>query len=464
MTIGERIALKRREQGLSQEALGENLGVTRQSISKWEGDMTLPEIDKLITLSRLFGVSVGWLLGEERRENALEETAGEETSGEETESVPPPEELSEEQLRMVEEIVGRYLAAQPRPLSTRQRRGLGLAAVLVVLCFAAGVFSLSGQIKGMKEDNQYLRQAISDVNYAVRGQISSITGQIDSITGQIDSITGREEEVFEDQTDLFASYNAAKESLDLRGGTVTFRVSALPKSYETGMSVVFLADNDRDTVKAVGSPSPGGMFEAPLICVLTDDISVYAVLQRSDGTEERQLLAQFRNLYSDTVPEIKLRSDGSGLMEASLSDGVLTVPEQLVMAIRGAAAFGPEAKIKTVQAGLFKNQHLVEWCEPVEAPEEYTGDAEDWLFFRMRERSVLFELGDAVCYALVVTDEYGRVMVQSGDLYNYESFRDKEQGLPIRQEAVPAEWGEFESAEDWSLTKEFLERSPGHRF
>lgn len=87
--------------------------------------MTLPEIDKLITLSRLFGVSVGWLLGEERRENALEETAGEETSGEETESVPPPEELSEEQLRMVEEIVGRYLAAQPRPLSTRQRRGWG---------------------------------------------------------------------------------------------------------------------------------------------------------------------------------------------------------------------------------------------------------------------------------------------------------------------------------------------------
>ena len=179
MTIGERIALKRREQGLSQEALGENLGVTRQSISKWEGDMTLPEIDKLITLSRLFGVSVGWLLGEERRENAPEETGGEET-----ESVPPPEELSEEQLRMVEEIVGRYLAAQPRPLSTRQRRGLGLAAVLVVLCFAAGFFNLSGQIKGMKEDNQYLRQAISDVNYSVRGQISSITGQIDSITGR----------------------------------------------------------------------------------------------------------------------------------------------------------------------------------------------------------------------------------------------------------------------------------------
>ncbi len=462
MTIGERIALKRREQGLSQEALGESLGVTRQSISKWEGDMTLPEIDKLITLSRLFNVSVGWLLGEERLENAQSETAGEETSeegtaGEETESAPPPEELSEEQLRMVEEIVGRYLAVQPRPLSTRQRRGLGLAAALVVLCFAAGFFNLSGQIKGMKEDNQHLRQAISEVNYSVRGQISSITGQIGSITGRV-------EEAFEDQTDLFTRCDAVKSAVDYRGGTVTFRVYALPKFYETGMSVTFLADNGRETVKGVGSPSPSGMFEAPLICLLTDDISVYAVLHRSDGTEERQLLAQFCDLYSDTVPEVQLRSDGSGLMEASLSDGVLTVPEQLVMAIRDAAAFGPEAKIKAVQVGLFKNRHLVEWCEPAEVPEEYTGAAEDWLFFRMGERSVLFEPGDAVCYALVITDEYNRVTVWYGDLYNYESFRDREKGLPVSQQPVPADWGEYVFMEDWNLTKEFLERSPGYRF
>ena len=450
MTIGERIALKRREQGLSQEALGESLGVTRQSISKWEGDMTLPEIDKLITLSRLFNVSVGWLLGEERRENARSETGEEETAGEETESVPPPEELSEEQLRMVEEIVGRYLAAQPRPLSARQRRGLGLAAALVVLCFAAGFFSLSGQIKEMKEDNQYLRQAISEVNY--------------SVSGQINGITRRVEEAFEDQTDLFTRCDAVKSAVDYRGGTVTFRVYALPKFSETGRSVTFLADNGRETVKGVGSPSPSGMFEAPLICLLTDDISVYAVLHRSDGTEERQLLAQFCDLYSDTVPEVQLRSDGSGLMEASLSDGVLTVPEQLVMAIRGAAAFGPEAKIKAVQAGLFKNRHLVEWCEPTEVPEEYTGAAEDWLFFRMRERSVLLEPGDAVCYALVITDEYNRVTVWYGDLYNYESFQDREKGLPVSQQPVPADWEEYVFMEDWNLTKEFLERSPGYRF
>ena len=64
-TIGQRISQCRRDAGLSQEALGEKMGVSRQAISKWEADAAIPEIDKLISLSRLFGVSVGWLLGVE---------------------------------------------------------------------------------------------------------------------------------------------------------------------------------------------------------------------------------------------------------------------------------------------------------------------------------------------------------------------------------------------------------------
>lgn len=65
MTIGQRIAQQRKKLGLSQEALGEKLGISRQAISKWEADASVPEIDKLIVLSKLFGVSVGWLLGVE---------------------------------------------------------------------------------------------------------------------------------------------------------------------------------------------------------------------------------------------------------------------------------------------------------------------------------------------------------------------------------------------------------------
>ena len=51
MTMGQRIAQKRKEQGLSQEGLGEQLGVSRQAIYKWESGAAVPEIDKLIALS-----------------------------------------------------------------------------------------------------------------------------------------------------------------------------------------------------------------------------------------------------------------------------------------------------------------------------------------------------------------------------------------------------------------------------
>lgn len=75
MTTGQRIAQKRKELGLSQEALGDRLGVTRQSIYKWESDSALPEIEKLVALSRLFGVSIGWLLGwKNLRRHPLEKT------------------------------------------------------------------------------------------------------------------------------------------------------------------------------------------------------------------------------------------------------------------------------------------------------------------------------------------------------------------------------------------------------
>ncbi len=64
MTLGEKIYHLRTEQGLSQEALGEKLGVSRQSVSKWETDQSIPELDKIVTVSEIFGVSTDYLLKE----------------------------------------------------------------------------------------------------------------------------------------------------------------------------------------------------------------------------------------------------------------------------------------------------------------------------------------------------------------------------------------------------------------
>ena len=62
MTLGQRIQELRKQNQMSQEQLGEQMGVSRQAISKWESDLTIPELDKLIALSKLFKVSLNDLL------------------------------------------------------------------------------------------------------------------------------------------------------------------------------------------------------------------------------------------------------------------------------------------------------------------------------------------------------------------------------------------------------------------
>lgn len=62
MTLGQRIQAHRVRLGLSQEGLGDKLGVSRQAVSKWEADRAVPDTDKLIALSRLFGLSLNELL------------------------------------------------------------------------------------------------------------------------------------------------------------------------------------------------------------------------------------------------------------------------------------------------------------------------------------------------------------------------------------------------------------------
>lgn len=66
MSLGQRIQELRKGLDLSQEELGEKMGVSRQAIGKWEADQAIPDIDKLIALSRLFGLTIGQLLGVEQ--------------------------------------------------------------------------------------------------------------------------------------------------------------------------------------------------------------------------------------------------------------------------------------------------------------------------------------------------------------------------------------------------------------
>jgi DNA-binding XRE family transcriptional regulator len=63
MEFKEQIICRRKQMGLSQEDLGNKIGVTRQTVSKWELGETTPDMDKLIQLSQLFGASIDELTG-----------------------------------------------------------------------------------------------------------------------------------------------------------------------------------------------------------------------------------------------------------------------------------------------------------------------------------------------------------------------------------------------------------------
>ena len=74
MTLGERIVHYRKRQGLSQEQLSQRLGVSRQSVSKWERDLSIPDVASLPKLAEELGISVDELL---QAKTAAQEAASE---------------------------------------------------------------------------------------------------------------------------------------------------------------------------------------------------------------------------------------------------------------------------------------------------------------------------------------------------------------------------------------------------
>lgn len=70
MTFGEKLQELRRRAGMSQDALAEKLEVSRQAVSKWERDETMPETEKVVRIAQLFGVSLDYLLmGQAEKKN-----------------------------------------------------------------------------------------------------------------------------------------------------------------------------------------------------------------------------------------------------------------------------------------------------------------------------------------------------------------------------------------------------------
>lgn len=81
MILADKILNLRKKNGMSQEELAEKLQVSRQSVSKWESGASIPDINKILDLARLFGVSTDYLLKDEIAEEDVAEGAEEPANG-----------------------------------------------------------------------------------------------------------------------------------------------------------------------------------------------------------------------------------------------------------------------------------------------------------------------------------------------------------------------------------------------
>lgn len=73
MKLAEKIVELRKQKGMTQEELAEICGVSRQSVSKWEADIALPEVEKLLLIGHIFQISMDVLLKDELEISTIKE-------------------------------------------------------------------------------------------------------------------------------------------------------------------------------------------------------------------------------------------------------------------------------------------------------------------------------------------------------------------------------------------------------
>lgn len=366
MTFGQRVAQKRKELGLSQEGLGERLGVSRQAIYKWEADAAMPEIDKLITLSKIFSVPVGWLLG-------VEETASE-TAGQDRE-------------QLVEDILSRYQAAQPDPRKSvwdqwSVRFLFAMCGIMIAL-----LVGTSSKIREMEQAYVYLR---SDMN------------------SQISSITSRLRAALEDQDEPLLEWNVNHE-IDLKTNTVTFQVQAVLKEYTEGMELRLAAQSGGEVVEAPIPLDPGLPLTGQVTCPLSDDISLYMVLS-SDGVQRPRYLGNYMSLYSENLPNLVV------IETLAPVNGVIPA-NGTYLQVRKDGELIQDPSI--LQVGLFQDRKLLLWYQGGIETTSWNGTPTEEYIWR-RPQDVTLEPGHQYCEAAVYTDEYGRQRVYPGEVRVYD--------------------------------------------
>ena len=149
MTLGESITRLRTQKGWSQGDLADALDVSRQSISKWETDTSVPELEKLIRLSELFGVTLDALVRGERAETQTENAA----------HAAPPQSAP----------------TSPAPAVSHTHTVAGVILLCFFCCSAADLRVCSMPLRSCCAPSSSLRQSVMSVSGAAGRSLSVLT-------------------------------------------------------------------------------------------------------------------------------------------------------------------------------------------------------------------------------------------------------------------------------------------------
>lgn len=396
MNLAERIYTLRTEQGLSQLELAEALDVSRQSISKWETGAAVPELDKLLAMSRYFGLTVGALLGVE--EKGTDDTPDGEADG---------GELTPQQIKMVQEIADRYIAALPEGAPRKPKRWVKVLAVAAAIALVLGVRSM---------------RTMSRQIDSLSNQTGNLYYRIDNLNSSIYSISDRVAEALKEQNSLTVDYDAQVTRADLVSGAVDISFRAMPRTYVEGLQAWLEVENNGEK-ETFGPYAPQEQtFSGEITTALTDDIKVYIVFE-NDGVRQTQLLRSFDHLHRATVPDVmvvfspvlgnaRLDKDKKVILEDRDPTLVEMIGAGVSMVDDGQRPVIRPARMTKAQLGLFRNHHLVAWAQEREINNESPSARHS--HYQLPETHVACAPGDELVYAALITDEYGREFLIQG--------------------------------------------------
>lgn len=189
MILAEKIINLRKKNGWSQEELAEKLGVTRQSISKYEGAQSIPDLDKILKLSEIFGVTTDYLIKDELEEEEYAPSQMQENESESDRSVHKVTmEMANEYLQIIDWTAGKTAfatmlcilspivllmlgAMSEMPnyhISENAAAGIGICVLIVLIAIAVTIFILCGM---KTKKYEYMEKEDIETAYGVSGMV-----------------------------------------------------------------------------------------------------------------------------------------------------------------------------------------------------------------------------------------------------------------------------------------------------